>query len=620
MSDQNVTTQSLDELRERQQALQERYETALLESEVRVLERELPGLELSNTWIGESTHGDWVGHDPHRYDPDHVTRHRRIDTAADRDEGRDTPLFRNEIDLARIRGLSRWLVNEVAPASGILRNLVNYVIGHSWQYGAQAREEGEVAERIAGAVDRFVSRWLALNRWIGDRDREVYRRHVRDGEGPVRLRQIDESGMSVCRFVEPVHIMRPAHARELEEWLATTQPEIAEHAPLSWSFGVLTPEWDIETVLAYHVARDRTGTDWELIPSSEMQLYKAVTDSNVKRGVTEFYPVRDRLIQADKVFRNTAIGAAVQAAIAYVKKAPSGTQQSRAGGLSASGTRRQPAKGGGTREIDTTHLPPGSVITTGQYDYDSGPMGSQRNPNLVLAGQASLRLAATRFSMPEWMASGDASNNNLASSIVAESPFALAVFAEQGAFKAETLELLWKAVRVAYRAGAFRRFGVTWAELTQIVELTATPPSIVARDPAQKAATDQILNQMGAKSARTIAEEEQLDFDQERQRIQQDGDPGADVPRGQQARQESDPLPVAGGELRTSRLQFIRDRKAMRDILDDLADGEITRGMALELLTGIGLNQDRAKRIIDEWLRGQSGAHNDGGEGGETDG
>src|SRR6185369_4253327 len=94
---------------------------------------------------------------------------------------------------------------------------------------------------------------------------------------------------------------------------------------------------------------------------------------------------------------------------------------------------------------NAAYYPPGSVLKVGYgQEYLPGPMGAERNAGFELVGQYSLRRIGVRWNMPEYMISGDASNGNYSSTLVAESPFVKAREADQQFYKRHFLSILWK--------------------------------------------------------------------------------------------------------------------------------------------------------------------------------
>jgi len=433
-----------------------------------------------------------------------------IDDINTRKDGDYRPIFENEIQHAQIRFRCRLICDEIPSAIGALRNLVNYVIGTRWAYEVNPRQGMDDEKRLAKIIQGVVDQILETNAWVGGRDRETFRRTIRDGDSFTRIK-LNPQGIPLFRFIEPAQITEPANARQLEDWLG-----IADRVVSSWKYGVHTDCEDHATPLGYHVVYNADGTSWDYLEPSDLHHIKVGTDEGVKRGLSEFYPVRNHFPRAEKVFSMTADGAAVQASIAGVRQFEQGVKASDVTALNSgvrTATRRQPTQFGG-RELDVVSHDRPQVVSARGYTWETGPMGSQRNPNLLLAGQAVLRLVGARWNMPEWMTSGDASNNNLASSLVAESPFVKAAEQEQDFYGREFTELIWKGVAAYLRAHPIEGVG-SITELRRILKIETIPVVISARDGLKQAQENQALQAMGVKSRRTIAAEVNLDYDAE---------------------------------------------------------------------------------------------------------
>ena len=505
--------------------LQSRRDELHLRREVAVLESYVGGLEQLNRLADPLMEsgpgfGDWIGNDPRYGDPDYQDSGYPIDLTGDRQGGMDRPVFQNEIDLARIRGMGRWLCNEIPPAIGVQRNLVNYVIGSSWSYEATAKDEAD--KKLAESVNVFIEDWIEHNAFVGGLDREIYRRDIRDGETLASLvRELGDDGMSRCEIEEVSGLKQPADTRDLEAFITRRFRIPCDECRTDWTFGVHSLWGRPWAVFGYHVVRDGAGNDWDYIPEYRAEHFRSsATDRNVKRGVSEYWPVERHLRKGDKVFTATADGSAVQARIAWIRELAEGHARSTVSPVDG----YVPVSSlGAPRQVQAVnYTSPVSITVPAGQKYLAGPMGSQRNPNLILAGQAVLRLAGVRWCMPEWMVSGDASNNNFSSSLVAESPFVKSAEAEQHTFKRQAVSLLWKAVRIAFEAG---RFDIgSFAELRRRVMLNATPPEIATRDPLQKSQQDEIQIRAGIKSRRTAAQEDGLDFDEQVANMETDGD------------------------------------------------------------------------------------------------
>ena len=119
--------------------------------------------------------------------------------------------------------------------------------------------------------------------------------------------------------------------------------------------------------------------------------------------------------------------------------------------------------------------------------------------------QAELRAIASRLVMPEFMLSSDASNANYSSTMVAEGPAVKMFDRLQSDMIQDDVELLWRVVTGAVRAGRLP------AETLSAVDLRAMPPTLAVRDRLRDAQADQILVRAGAMSVQTMAMRHGLD-------------------------------------------------------------------------------------------------------------
>lgn len=427
-----------------------------------------------------------------------------------KEDGAQRPILRDENDLAAIRNTGRLLADTSPAAIGVLKNLTNYVIGAGFCYKAALREEvesGGDVRRLVAAVQRVIAEFLEDNDWPGDLERELFLRSRRDGEYFVALYP-SAGGAVQLRVIEPEQVAAPEHPRGLEEWLGVETPS-------SWSFGVHTDEADVQRVHGYHVRWNATGSDWDYLPAAMVEHVKLNVDRNVKRGVSDFFAVRSHLEDAERLLRNTRQGAAVQAAIAFIREhAPGVTpgqieslQQSLA---SRTYTETTPA---GPRTRRVQRYAPGTILDISRgLQYKPGPLGAAHGPNFLAIEQAVLRMAGVRWCLPEHMISGDASNNNYASILEAGAPFVKNAEAEQQFYARRWRRMLWKVVERAARAG---RLGADFETVRQVVDLCIEPPEVAVRDRLQETQRRKMLFDAGVLSPQTWAAKEGLDFERE---------------------------------------------------------------------------------------------------------
>jgi len=340
-------------------------------------------------------------------------RYARESNVQDRSDGKYLPVYEHETDLRIIRALSWLLKEKVPPAKTIVERLKDYTIGTGFDWRFTSKDK-EAAERL----NRLVSRVLEENNYHDVLERELFARKVEDGEYGLHINRHGSGVELVTREMD--ELTEPANKRQLEDWLG------CDHFVSSWTFGVHTEQHKPHKPLGYHVVRDLAGMDWDYIPASQFVHAKRNVRRNAKRGVSDFYVPHMYLRRADKVLTNTAEGAAIQAAIAYITEhAPgvtAGQIQNRllSGQTGSGGTK--PVSGGRDTLKDVR---PGTIkhVSNATKVYQ-GLLGSNSSTIYIDVMSAALRVAGAIYAMPEGMITGDYSNANLASALVGESPVA----------------------------------------------------------------------------------------------------------------------------------------------------------------------------------------------------
>ena len=282
----------------------------------------------------------------------------------------------------------------------------------------------------------------------------------------------------------------------------------------------------------YHVRWNETGSDWDYLPVEQIEHVKLNVDRNIKRGLSDFYAVRSHLEGVEKLLRNTCEGAAVQAAIAFIREHVPGTTEGQIQSLSSGSAHTnyaQPTKTG-SRIRYVGKYEPGTVLdVAGGMQYKPGPLGASHGPNFIAIEQAVLRAIGTRWCMPEYMVSGDASNANYSSSMVAESPFVKACQAEQRFYASRFRRILWKVIGTAVDAGRFHSFPLDKPTLRQLIALQIHPPSVAVRDKKADAETSEIEHRNGILSKHSWAAEAGRDYVAEQEKFRQESGSTTDL-------------------------------------------------------------------------------------------
>ncbi len=514
-----------------QELQQAESELALVESQLKIEQAKARTAIIKQAARPLVEHYDAVPHavdrfrtsDPHFFANGFPHRHAPWSLRSDREEGKFFPLYENEMDLSRIRGKSRNLAAFTSTTIGAVEALKNYVYGTGFTYTVQ-EAEGVEAEELAKQAQKIIDTFIETKDFSGVIDVENHQRSREDGEAFIHIQ--NDGPQITVDMIEPDNVTEPANKREIEDWLTdTNRIDMMAFEP-SWKFGILTPKRHTHKALGYHVVFDQSGNDWEFIPEKRMVHIKRNVPRKAKRGVSDYVPVWEDIEAEARLRKNTAEGAAIQAAIAFIREHVPGVSKNDIEDFvagTATGNYDKTIQDG-TRTTQYEKFQPGTVkdIPEGMK-YHAGPMGTLRSPIFIEVAQFILRSIGQRWSFPEFIISGDASNANFASTLVAESPFVKARECDQGFYKRHDLKLMWKVLRLAWEIGILK--GPDWSLIEQSIEIKVDAPEVASRDKLKQAQTDEIEQRMGTLSRRTIAAERGRDFDEELRNMADDEDP-----------------------------------------------------------------------------------------------
>jgi capsid protein len=397
----------------------------------------------------------------------------------DGDDGRWEPLgasLSRPLDAqaqADLRTQARRLVAENPYARNVLRLMEAYVVGPECRVSAIANDPTADPE-LTRTADRLWRRFLQKNcRHFSYR--EFARRTWRDGECFVRL--FPRSGWPpAVRFLDP-------------ETIGPT----AEHPDTQ---GIVVDPDDAERPLAYLRLDPTTGGLLEAVPAAEVLHTKINADSNEPRGVSLFAPMIGPLTQYERWLETELVARKLQASIVLWRKVTEGTS----GGWGGSSDADL-----GLEPVPRERFLPGSILTTSEstnLQFLSPP--TQIRDSAAL-GRMMLLSAAAGAGLPEYMLTGDASNANYASTMIAEGP-AVKLFQSEQRFLAVELSRLWRWVM---REAIAQR--LLPAEFLDAAEPEWTFPTLVARDRARERYADVRLVRAGVLSRSEVARRENVD-------------------------------------------------------------------------------------------------------------
>lgn len=477
---------------------------------------------------------EYPGYDDFSHWPSGLRRAYLWSDLSDRTEGRYRPLYETEQELRRMRATGRRLKEFFPVAEGALRAIGNYVIGPGFEFTAQPKDEtGKV---LASMVQKVLDGFLEVNNFSGVMDREIHDQSRIEGEAFPTL--YEEDGGVRLELTDPDAILEPLDKRPLEQMCRTG------HKLNYWWHGVHTlynksmRRDDIARPLGYHAVYDRVGDQWDYLPAARVEHIKRNVGRMSRRGWSDFDIICGDLEAEGKLRRNTAEGAAILAAIVMIRQHAEGVQRSSVEAMianSRTGKYDKPIQDG-TRSTNYEQVRPGTVkdIPFGMT-ATVGPLGELRSPVYIEVGGYVLRIIGLRWNSPEYMISGDASNANYSSTLVAESPFVKARECDQLFYAHHFVRLIWKALRMYHAMGALGPY--RWQQIRAAVKLKADYPAVASRDELQRAQRNQILSDMGVMSKRSIAADSGLDYDEEQKDIKAEpktpkpqpfGVPGAD--------------------------------------------------------------------------------------------
>lgn len=398
--------------------------------------------------------------------------------------------------LTVMRNKARTLARDNPHAKGILRNFVKYVVGKGFSYSAET-DDPQVAEKAAEEWERFCN----ANNWAS-MEREIVKRSLRDGE--VFLRFFRQPETLLVRFVDPV-LVTPKSADMKHPFGIEYKPDDLGGPPI-----------------AYYIRPNYETITSDRIDAKEIDHIKVEVDSDIPRGISVLWSVRRRLRQYDTWLGDRLILNKLRTAIVLVRKHKGASPSQIAAFATAQQTESKTDDlTGDSYRSKTIH--PGSVVDipdTVDLEY----MAANINARDVAAdGRAVLLSVAAGIGQPEYMVTGDASNANYASTMVAEGPGVKEFEYWQGVFGGE-FAAIWRRV-MAWAGQAHAGAAAVAACGVQVVGAR-----VITRKPKEEAETGQILADNGVISKRTWAAREGLDYEEEQRYIEAEEGTGAGGP------------------------------------------------------------------------------------------
>jgi hypothetical protein len=438
-----------------------------------------------------STIGNIVDPCEDLYDPETGERWQLCGGSQDeKNRCRDAEWYDNQ------RCVGRWLTSNNGWALNVQDNRVSYIVGSGHRYDiSPINKEDESSKAAAVAANLTLNEFMVANNW-GNRQQNNQERLDRDGDVFIRITK--SNGSLSLRYVEPEHVKTPDALKQDK----------------NVRMGIRYKEGDAETVEGYYVWTSDTA--WELVPAKEIQHRKRGVDLNDDRGISLYWSISKNLVRADKLLRNSSILVELQTAIGLIRKhsgSKSEVQSFRNDSANYSATN---SATGNTRY--GKRYTAGTILDAPQgVEYDF-PAQSLNVANYKGVTQAELRAVSSRVIMPEYMVTADASNSAYASTLVAEGPAVKNFEKQQAQMMAWDLELFDMVFDVAVEEGRMSD------EDRQLIKINVTPPRTQVRDRKADVEADEILRAAGVMSKQTMAEKNNLEPEEEKQRMEAETD------------------------------------------------------------------------------------------------
>ena len=495
--------EQLDQVKARNQLNAEKLRGQDLARRVKKMERLQEAV--GDVWVGQFV--DLI--DKYRNEPNQTPT--GPGPFADRLQGRNWPIFQNESELRLLRAPARVLVATNGYAQGLIEGLTSYVIGSGFSYRVAAKPGKDVADDILDACQYVLDEFMERSEWYGGElpglEEELFQRSVEDGEAFL-VHFPQEGGKTEVRTIEPEQVTQPAGLPAV-----SFVPEDPDQT--DWLFGVGTKTGDVQNPLGYWVKWMASG-EGICYPADQVTHIRRNVKRSMKRGLSDFtFDTYDSLQLASVLRTNMADGAAQQASIVGV--------------MQYNGVTSDDVNEFLTGDADTQKFDPATgkqfnqnIFRRGRWEHiPQGqtyvpPPSATNGPVHLQILQACLRGAGVKWNAPEWLSSGDASNNNYASSLTAESPFVRTVLRRQRSYCAAFRRTMMVVLRNAAACQVIKVGGmaVSWDRLKDMIEITATAPSPETRNKLGEAQQASIEIPLGVDSRQRYCESQGRDYAQ----------------------------------------------------------------------------------------------------------
>lgn len=440
-------------------------------------------------------------------------------------DGRYRPFWNNLADYRRLQGQTRWLAVGHPLGRNIIDTICDYVVhkGYAREVKPKDRKDKSAATAaLAKEAQRILDEFHDRTGFKGVGECDVVAASVANGEKLLWIRHIGDGKAKLIDVPsEQLCELTTKDARDIEE---------TYRLPASaWSFGVGSDLLDSSNVRAFFWNRDHKGTNYDVIDAKEAVWIKNGVPPQVKRGMTEFYPVMGAMKLWSPAFTNVIVQTAVLSSIAYVRSitSPSLGSEGSIRELGGTGPSSRMIRGAGGRyeNIMASMYSPGEVHDTQGVEYKPGPMADGNAEAFIKVLDAYARLTGARWSIPEYLLSSIGSTTNRSTSETTEQGWLRRIDRTQSAFADHFYDVDIRVLDIACRAGLLKKWGVrTIEDLLERIALVLTPPPAKTKKRSEETTADKALVDAHAMSKQTFAERADVDWEEELDRLEDEKD------------------------------------------------------------------------------------------------
>lgn len=421
----------------------------------------------------------------------------QIGSRTNRVQGKNLYTHWSENDLLRQVSIARTLDATNPIAQGAVSKLVSFVLQGGATYKIVPKAKGiKPPSSYIEDGQQQIDDWRNEYNWQFE-EAEHVRTAIVDGELLIDKARDEDTKEATCFRFEPEQVVQPVGKTEADGWRLGVQHQLG----------------NVRKVLNYNI-------NWGLGNPGNSQPFGTITRAdriihykrNVvissARGVSDFFSNADDLDKVDRALDAIGAGAIAKAKIPYFRKhkeALPGAVEKFAED-NATSTLYNPL----TQRRENRFNPADGTIADIPDTIDVTTMPQGSTLECIEAVNLLIRLTiAHRWSMPEFVASADSSNNNYASIMIAGSPFVIAVRQNQSWFCWVWREcMLWVIkVKIALK--------MLPADFLEYCDVSVKLPDSVISNALEDEQIRDIRYRNRAISPQTYAAQIQVDYDQE---------------------------------------------------------------------------------------------------------